>query len=176
MKKLLIFLCLLICSCKDNSSNLKEGTIEVRFSPKGGITSAIVSRIDESEDNVKVCAFAFTSTPIAEALIKAHKNGRNVEAVLDRENLYNKNSVLRSLYDNGINVYIDSSHAIMHNKVILIDDRKIFSGSFNLSKGAEEHNAENNLFIVDRNLASQYIENYNLHKAHSKLYSPDIYY
>ena len=41
----------------------------------------------------------------------------------------------------GINVLIDSSHAIAHNKVIIIDRETVITGSFNFTKAAEEKNA-----------------------------------
>lgn len=182
MKQYCLFFLLIILTivgCRDSSDATEKGSrdaIGVKFSPRGGITSWMVGEIGKTDSEVKVLAFAFTSVPISEALINAHKDGKSVEAVLDRENLYNKNSVMPVLYENGITIYIDDRHAIMHNKVIIIDSHKFFTGSFNLSKGAEENNAENTLFINNKYLAETYIENYELHKAHSKLYKPGEIY
>jgi len=37
----------------------------------------------------------------------------------------------------------------MHNKIILIDGKVLFTGSYNLSKSAEKKNQENLLMFID---------------------------
>jgi phosphatidylserine/phosphatidylglycerophosphate/cardiolipin synthase-like enzyme len=181
MKKILILLSILlivIIGCKDSSDmkviEVREcPTVTVRFSPKGGVTQSIVESINAAEHSIYVQAFSFTSRPIAEALVKAKLRGLIVEAVLDRENLHNKNSVIKILYENNVVIYIDNKHAIAHNKILVVDKSKVFTGSFNLSKGAEESNAENSITINDIKVADLYIDNWLLHKEHSYPYSPD---
>ena len=60
----------------------------------------------------------------------------------------------------GIATFIDGKHAIAHNKVIVIDGHVLITGSFNFSKSAEEHNAENLLVIDDGDLAAKYTANW----------------
>ena len=43
----------------------------------------------------------------------------------------------------GIETYIDSQHAIAHNKIMVIDGRTVLTGSFNFTNAAEANNAEN---------------------------------
>lgn len=156
---------------KDNKHAGECPAVEVLFSPRGGVTESMVTSIDEAKQSVRIHAFAFTSVPIVEALLRAKERDLTVEAVVDRENLRNPNSVINKLNAHGIPVYIDSKHAIQHNKVIIIDNTIVFTGSFNLSKGAEENNAENSVAITDTKIAELYFENFNLHKEHSKPYS-----
>lgn len=52
--------------------------------------------------------------------------------------------------DNGIIVIQDRHAGIMHNKIILIDGKVLFTGSYNLSKSAEEKNQENLLNFIDK--------------------------
>jgi phosphatidylserine/phosphatidylglycerophosphate/cardiolipin synthase-like enzyme len=68
----------------------------------------------------------------------------------------------------GIPTYIDGSHAIAHNNIIIIDKIKIITVSFNFTKAAEEKNAKNVLIIRDKALAKIYIENWEQHKGHSE--------
>ena len=65
---------------------------------------------------------------------------------------------------------IDAKHAIAHNKVMVIDEETVITGSFNFSKAAEQENAENLLIIHDRALAAKYLENWKAHAAHSEVY------
>ena len=43
----------------------------------------------------------------------------------------------------------------------------VLTGSFNFTRAAEEHNAENLLVINDPVLARKYIENWHAHEQHS---------
>jgi phosphatidylserine/phosphatidylglycerophosphate/cardiolipin synthase-like enzyme len=63
---------------------LNKTPAQVYFSPHGGCTEAIVKEIDEAKTEVLVQAYSFTSTPIAKALLNAHKRGVKVEAILDK--------------------------------------------------------------------------------------------
>ena len=74
------------------------------------------------------------------------------------------------LADMGIPTYIDSAHAIAHNKIMVIDRETVITGSFNFTKGAEEKNAENLLIIRSKDLAKPYMDNWNQHKGHSEPY------
>ena len=71
----------------------------------------------------------------------------------------------------GIPTFIDAAHAIAHNKVMVIDGETALTGSFNLTKAAEEENAENLLVIRDESIAEKYQRNWDLHRGHSKPYA-----
>jgi phosphatidylserine/phosphatidylglycerophosphate/cardiolipin synthase-like enzyme len=55
-----------------------------------------------------------------------------------------------------------------HNKVIIIDNRIVITGSFNFTNAAEGRNAENLLVISDVHLADRYAQNWKAHQAHSE--------
>ncbi len=78
---------------------------------------------------------------------------------------------LQMLSSAGIPVEIDSAHAIAHNKVMVIDGATVITGSFNFTAAAEKSNAENLLIIQDEKLATEYSENWDKHKQHSKSYT-----
>ena len=119
----------------------------VYFSPNGGATEAIVRELGSAQHSIMVQAYSFTSAPIAKALLDAHKRGVKILAVLDKSNQTDKYSAATFLENAGIPVLIDAEHAIAHNKVIVIDDSTVLTGSFNFSKAAEEKNAENLLIL-----------------------------
>ena len=78
---------------------------------------------------------------------------------------------MRRLVAAGISVYLDVRPAIAHNKIILIDDHLIFTGSYNWTKAAESRNAENLLRIEDPNLFKLYLENFHIRKDLSQPWS-----
>ncbi|MBF0467105.1 MAG: phospholipase D family protein [Nitrospirae bacterium] len=142
----------------------------VYFSPNGGCTDAIVNEINNAKAEILVQAYSFTSKPIAEALVKAKKSGIKIEIILDKSNLSAKYSSADFTAHMGLPTYIDSGHTIAHNKIIIIDGETLITGSFNFSKAAEEHNAENLLILRSKELAQTYIKNWNKHRQHSDQY------
>jgi phosphatidylserine/phosphatidylglycerophosphate/cardiolipin synthase-like enzyme len=74
------------------------------------------------------------------------------------------------LANQGISTMIDATHAIAHNKIIVIDGETVLTGSFNFTKAAQEKNAENLLMIRDPTLAAQYTTNWEVHRQHSQPY------
>ena len=149
---------------------LNNTQTQVYFSPQGGCTEAIVSAIAQAKTEILIQAYSFTSAPIAEALINAHKRGIKIEAILDKSNVTGNYSSATYISNNGIPVFIDAAHAIAHNKIMIIDKEIVITGSFNFTKAAEEKNAENLLVIKSKELAKTYLDNWNKHKEHSDRY------
>ncbi|MGA8833977.1 MAG: phospholipase D family protein [Desulfomonilaceae bacterium] len=117
--------------------------VHVFFSPNGGCTNAIIKEIDNAKSEILVQAYSFTSTAIAKALLNAHKRGVKVEAVLDKSQRKEKYTSATFLANSRIPTFIDSVHAIAHNKIMIIDGTTVITGSFNFTKGAEVRKADN---------------------------------
>ena len=60
-----------------------------------------------------------------------------------------------------IPLWIDYKPAIAHNKVMIIDDHIVITGSFNFTKKAQEKNAENVIIIDTKKLAEVYTTYWN---------------
>lgn len=172
-KAILPFALLISLNCFLPSPNLWAGTptLEVCFTPGESCTEKIVKALSQSRTSVLVQAYSFTSAPIARALVDAHKRGVHVEMILDRSNKSQKYSSADFVSRAGIPTFIDSRHAIAHNKIMVIDGETVITGSFNFTKAAEEKNAENLLVIPDKSLASRYMANWQVHKKHSEVYN-----
>jgi len=169
---ILLLLCLSMAAPSPLSATAEKFSPEARwelyFSPQGGAAAAIIRSLDQARQSVLVQAYSFTSAPIAKALVAAHKRGVRVEVVLDKSQRTEKYSSADFLAHAGIKTYIDAAHAIAHNKVMIIDERIVITGSFNFTRAAEERNAENLLIIQDARLASLYLEDWRRHAAHSE--------
>lgn len=145
--------------------------VEVYFSPKGGCTEAVVNELNSATKSIMVQAYSFTSAPIAEALVEAHKRGVKVEVILDKSQETEKYSEADFLANMGVPVRIDAQHAIAHNKIMVLDDATVITGSFNFTKSAEQSNAENLLVIRSAELAGIYAGNWLAHADHSQRYA-----
>jgi phosphatidylserine/phosphatidylglycerophosphate/cardiolipin synthase-like enzyme len=117
-----------------------------------------------------VQAYSFTSKPIAEALVDAHKRGVHTEIILDKSNIRDKYSAADFTSHMGIPTYIDSVHGIAHNKIMIVDQETVITGSFNFTRAAEESNAENLLIIRNKELAREYLENWERDRGYSERY------
>lgn len=150
--------------------NLNNTPVEIYFSPNGGCEDAVVRSIAAAQSQILVQAYYLTSAPIAKALRDAHRRGVPVEVILDKSQMSTQYSSATFLDNAGIPTYIDTVHAIAHNKIIIIDRATVITGSYNFTKAAQEKNAENLLIIRSRELARTYQENWYAHKAHAIAY------
>ena len=147
----------------------QDPAIAVYFSPgDNSPTAAIVDTLGKAKTSIHVQAYSFTSTPIAEALRDAHRRGIKVQVILDKGQKTERYTSATFLKNAGIPVWIDRKHAIAHNKVMVVDESIVVTGSFNFTKAAEERNAENLLVIQDAGLARKYMENWERCRSHSE--------
>jgi phosphatidylserine/phosphatidylglycerophosphate/cardiolipin synthase-like enzyme len=171
MKKKALLLLWFILFLGATGGLAQAGSIRVYFSPHGGCTDAIVSEVSQAKSEILLQAYSFTSKPIALALIRAHKRGVKISAVLDKSNRSRKYSAATFLKNMGIPVLIDDQHAIAHNKIMIIDNRVVITGSFNFSQAAEDKNAENLLILDDLpDLTRAYQQNFQQHLRHAVPY------
>jgi len=153
-----------------SSLTLQNTPVRVYFSPHGGATDALVEELGKVKATILVQAYSFTSAPITQALKEASQRGVKVRVVLDRSQRGEKYTSATFLVRAGIPVWIDASHQIAHNKVMVLDDETLVTGSFNFTKAAEQSNAENMLILKDRGLAAIYTKNWGAHLAHSEVF------
>lgn len=152
-----------------------NGIIEVYFSPKGGITDVLTKMISLAKDTIRIQAYGFTSEPIVESLIGARKRKVSVQIILDKRSSSSEIKWIDRLVDAGAVVYLDGKHAIAHNKIMLVDDKDMFTGSFNFTKSAEEKNAENaEIYRNNPEMVKYFVDNFEFHKGHSILYKKEL--
>lgn len=153
------------------SSSCPKAT--VCFSPEEDCAVPIINEIDQSKESILVQEYTFTLKAVANALVNAKERGVDVKVILDKSQLYSKYSVINELFASGIPVWIDDKPKIAHNKVIIVDNQKVITGSFNLSKTAKKGNAENLLIIKEYpELVQQYVKNWETRKSQSYQYVP----
>lgn len=153
------------------TGTLSDAKYQLCFTPSeksNECTNMLVSAIGKAKDNIIVQAYSFTSAPIVKALIDANKRGVKVVTLIDKSNISSKYSVVRTLTNAKISVYVDYKPAIAHNKVMIIDGNEVVTGSFNFTQSAQKRNAENLLIIDDKTLASEYKANFNNRMAASQ--------
>ncbi|TWB61714.1 phospholipase D-like protein [Rhizobium sp. ERR 922] len=136
-----------------------EAKISVCFTPGEQCEAKIIEAIDRARSFIRVQAYGFTSLPIIHALQRAAGRGVEVLAILDKTN-ERKYSGATLLEAAGVAVWIDFEPAIAHNKIIVIDGHLTIGGSYNYTAAAQKRNAENVTFTESREIARQFMANW----------------
>mgnify|MGYP001024060580 CR=1 FL=1 len=154
MKKIKFFVLFLFFYVPISFSN------EVAFSKD--IPSAkdiVLMAIKESKKSMHIAAYQFTEKEILQAIIDQNKKGVDVSVILDKTQ--KNGDFQKMLVKNKIKCKIDAKHKIMHHKFIIIDENAVQTGSFNYTNNAVKFNAENAIYISDKNIAKKYIDEFN---------------
>jgi hypothetical protein len=138
------------------------------FTPPSDAAKAVMDAIDQSQTEVFVQAYGFTHLAMAQALIRAQERGVNVRVLLDERSEYTNRNVIDLLREARVPLRLDGSHAIAHNKVMVIDAQTVITGSYNFTNAAQSRNAENLLVLGSPELALSYKNNWLTHWAHSR--------
>jgi len=144
-------------------------SVSVHFSPKGGCGERVVEALDSARHSIRVMAYSFTYDPIVKALMDAHDRGVDVELLFDKSNETELRSDMPRCIEKGMKVLVDAEHAIAHNKVMIIDQKVVVTGSFNFTRQAEDANAENLLILRHQpELVQRFLQYFENHKVHSR--------
>ena len=146
-----------------------KATITPFFEPAGGeaAENAIVAALQGAR-KVRILAFLISDEGILGALQQLKSDGADLSGVLDPGGM--KDAMRGTHKDPALFWFVDDSHFVkapshafspnrendfMHNKVMIINDRLVLTGSYNFSENAEA-NDENMLRIDSPEIATAY--------------------
>jgi len=93
--------------------------------------------IDQAKKTIRVAMFTWTRNDFADALISAQKRGVDVRVVMDRYSGKGANRyVLEKLAKAKIPVSLSQGSALLHYKMMVIDNQILINGSANWTKSA----------------------------------------
>ncbi len=106
----------------------------------------LVARLTDAATRIDAALYDLDAVPIADAFIKAHRRGLQVQIFTETDNIEKQ---IRRLQEAGIPVGEDKdSDSYMHHKFVVIDERYVWTGSYNTTyNGAYKNN--NNVILVD---------------------------
>lgn len=129
--------------------HLKNGDVQVFFSPMGGGKDAVVKELQGAKKSISFMTFSLTDASISQAMRDKAKAGVKVEGIFDRWLAAGEYSQFQPFKRAGIPVWKDGNEALMHHKVMIVDQKTVITGSFNFSQNAEHNN--NEAFFIIRN-------------------------
>ena len=135
---------------------------ECYFFPNPANEQRVVNMFRTCKKTLDVAIFTFTRDSIAQAILEAYQRGVKVRCIGDDGNSKVKGSDVRLLASVGIPCKTDNNLRFhMHNKMAILDNSVVITGSFNWTSQAVNKNQDNILFIEDKNIANQYTDYYN---------------
>ena len=135
---------------------------ECYFFPNPSNEQRVVNMFRTCKNTLDLAIFTFTRDSIAQAVLEAYQRGVKVRCIGDDGNSKVKGSDVRLLASVGIPCKTDNNLRFhMHNKMAILDNSVVITGSFNWTSQAVNKNQDNILFIEDKNIAQQYTDYYN---------------
>lgn len=145
-------------------------TIANYFSPTGGTQQAILDKLKAAKSSIRLTAFTFTDTTMADVLKARAKAKVAVQGIFESRNNGAVGAEYEGLKRAGMDVVEDGNCYILHSKTMVIDDRYVVMGSYNYTANAEKSNDENVLIIDDPNLAKEYTTEF--HRLYQQAQNP----
>ena len=110
-----------------------------------------------------VAVFTFTDGAVADALGRAKERGVKVRAILDARQSSQKSSQFITLQARGCQVRLLSGTGrggLMHHKFLIVDGKRVWTGSYNFTGAADRNNAENGVLLDDPKVAGRFAEEF----------------
>ncbi|MBM3178828.1 MAG: DUF1669 domain-containing protein [Chloroflexi bacterium] len=148
-----------IVSDTPNPRVTMDGTpVDVYFAPDDNVQARLVDIINNAQESIYFMAFSFTADPLGRAIRARAEDGVTVAGVMDTEQV---NSNIGTEFDPfrqaGLDVFRDGIEGQMHHKVMAIDESIVIFGSYNFTNSAETRNDETVLVIYNKDIAAQFI-------------------
>ena len=141
---------------KNTPSQMPCKPPQALFSCKDDVQNTLIEAIQKEQKHIMIAIFNFTSKEIAQSLLAAKKRGVSVEIITDESSIKEKYSKIPFLFTQGIPIYVFQANAgKMHHKFAVFSD-KIWTGSYNFTKSAQQSNQENVLILYEPEIRKQY--------------------
>jgi phosphatidylserine/phosphatidylglycerophosphate/cardiolipin synthase-like enzyme len=145
----------------DQTMVLNGSQIVVVFTSEDpALEQAIIPVVQSAKKSIRFLAFSFTDYPLADAMSQRAQAGVDVSGVFEKVGSETEASELKTLMCRKIPVRQDGNPAFLHDKVIVVDDRIVITGSLNFSTNAEESNDENVIIIDNPEIARLYTQEF----------------
>ena len=134
-----------------------ETKIESYFCPEDSCKLRVINTLNLANESIYFMTFSFTDEDIGNLLWNKNYLGLDVKGMLEKKQIsdYSRYEDLKEFS------IIDKNKYTFHHKVFVIDEKIVITGSYNPTKNANENNDENILIIHDKEIAKQYIYEFN---------------
>ncbi len=132
---------------------------EVCFSPDESCDVKLWKFIQTAQKSLDVAIYDITHEKIVHELLVASKK-ITVRIIVDRKQSKGHHSLVGLLIKGGANVKFGKQRGIMHDKFIVVDGKRLETGSFNYSSNAYRNNQENQIYLDDPTIVQRYVRQF----------------
>jgi phosphatidylserine/phosphatidylglycerophosphate/cardiolipin synthase-like enzyme len=148
-------------STMNNQWAILDGTpVQVIFSPEDGAVGSLIAIVNDAQTSIRFLAFSFTDYPLAQAMIDRAAAGVDVQGLFETFGSNSPRSELKTFWCAGVPVRQDGNGSFLHDKIIVIDESIVITGSLNFSSSADEENEENVVIVDNAEIAALYLQEY----------------
>jgi phosphatidylserine/phosphatidylglycerophosphate/cardiolipin synthase-like enzyme len=149
-------------STLDQQATVVNGTqiVVIFTSEDPALENAIVPIVKSAAKSIRFLTFSFTDYPLADAMSQRAQAGVDVEGVFEKFGSETEASELRTLMCRKLPVRQDGNPGFLHDKLIVVDERIVITGSMNFSTNAEKSNDENVIIIDNADIARLYLQEF----------------
>ena len=148
-------------STVNNQWAILDGTpVQVLFSPEDKIVSNLIALVKDAQVSIRFLAFSFTDYPLAQIMIDRAKAGVDVKGVFETFGSASPNSELQTFFCAGVPARQDGNGSFLHDKLIIVDNSIVVTGSLNFSSNADDSNEENVVILENAEIAALYLQEF----------------
>jgi len=148
-------------STVNNQWAVLDGTpIQVLFSAEDHAVSNLIALVNDAKTSIRFLAFSFTDYPLAKAMIDRSKAGVDVKGVYETFGSTATGSELKTFWCAQVPVRQDGNPSFLHDKIIIIDNSIVVTGSLNYSSHADDANDENVVILDNAEIAALYLQEF----------------
>ena len=163
---------------KDSVLQGKFGDTPVYFflGPSPSMEKAVLAFIASADRTLDVCVFDLDLPEFAQALLDAHARGVKVRVVIADDNAAKAYAVadhLKQMEKAGILTLAHNRSGLMHNKFMIADQLRVWTGSYNLTRNCSRFNDNHAIVLESPELAENYEKEWQeiFEKRHGKRFA-----
>ena len=145
----------------NNQWAILDGTpLQILFSSEDHAVSNLIALVNDAQVNIRFLAFSFTDYPLAKAMIDRAAAGVDVKGVYETFGSTSTGSEMKTFWCAGVPVRQDGNPGFLHDKIIIIDNSIVVTGSLNYSSNADDSNEENVVIVDNAEIAALYLQEF----------------
>jgi len=145
--------------CAIATSTVAQAANEVCFSPDEGCDQKLAAFIQSAKKSVEVAVFDVNLDQVVHQLLVQSKK-IPVRILVDRRQSKGRHSLVPLLIKAGAQVRLGYQRGIMHHKFVIVDGKRLMTGSFNFTNGASFKNQENQVYLDDPALLNRFTQRF----------------
>jgi phosphatidylserine/phosphatidylglycerophosphate/cardiolipin synthase-like enzyme len=129
------------------------------FCPQDSCQMQILDELRKANNSIYFLTYTFTDKTIANTLVAKKDSGLDVRGVIES---YQGRTywVYPELTQGDVPVVLDDEKSLQHNKVFIIDNKTVITGSFNPTNSANTINDENIIILRQPDIVDAYVKEF----------------